>query len=72
MPLLQHLGTFLSTFMDLSCRPEEFYKQGVLKYSTEFTGKHQRWGLFCNKAAGWRPANSLNAESGTGAFLRIF
>ena len=68
MSLLQHLDTFLSTFMYLkSCRPEEFYKKGVLKYSTEFTGKHQRWGLFCNKVAGC--ANSLNTESGTGAFL---
>ena len=70
MSLIQHLHTFLSTFMYLkSYSPDEFYKKGVLKYSTEFTGTHQRWGLFCNKTAGWRPANSINTESETGAFL---
>ena len=51
---------------------EEFYKNFVLKYSTKFIGKHLRWGLFCNKAAGWKPVTSLNTESGTGAFLWIF
>ena len=55
-----------------SSRLEEFHKKGVLKYSTKFTGKHLRWGHFCNKAAGWRPVTSLNTESGTGAFLWIF
>ena len=55
-----------------SSRLEEFYEKSVLKYSTKFTGKHLRWSLFCNKAAGWRPVTSLNTESGTGAFLRIF
>ena len=40
--------------------------------STKFTGKHLRWDLFCNKVAYWRPATSLNTESGTGAFLWIF
>ena len=52
-----------------SSRPEEFYKKGVLKMSTKFTGKYLRRGFFSNKAAGWRPATSLNKESGTGAFL---
>ena len=28
-------------------------------------------GLFCNKPADWRPATSLNTESGTGAFIWI-
>ena len=51
---------------------EEFYKKDVLKYSTKFTGKHLRWGLFCNKAADWRPVTSLNTESSTGAFRWIF
>ena len=50
----------------------EEYKKDVLKYSTKFTRKHLRWGLFYNKAAGWRPIASLNTESGTGAFLWIF
>ena len=53
-------------------RPEEFYKKGVLKYSTNFTGKDLRWGLFCNKAADCRPVTWLNTESDTGAFLWIF
>ena len=55
-----------------SSRLEEFYKKGVLRYSTKFTGKHLCWGLFYNKAAGWRPVTSLNTESGTSAFLWIF
>ena len=66
MPLLQYLDTFSSTLCTWtvgSSRPEKFYKEGVLKNSTKFTGKHLRRGLFCNKAAGWRPATSLNKES---------
>ena len=62
----------LCTWRVRSSRSEEFYKKGILKYSTKFTGKHLRWGLFCNKASGWRLATSLNTESGTGAFLWIF
>ena len=65
MSLLQYLDTFLSTFMYLK-------SQLLLTLSTKFTGKHLRWGLFYNKAAGWRPVTSLNTESGTGAFLWIF
>ena len=52
-----------------SSRPEQLYKKGVLKNPTKFLGKHLS--LFFNKAAGWRPATSLNTESGTGAFLWI-
>ena len=68
MSLLQYLDTFFIYFYVLEeseCRLEEFYKKGALKYSTQFTGKHLRWGLLCNKAAGWRPVTS-------GAFLWIF
>ena len=64
MSLLQHLDTFLSTFMYLRVK-------SVLKYSTKFTGKDLYWGTgvsFANKAAGRRPATSLNIESGTGVF----
>ena len=43
--------------------------KNVFKNSTNFTGKHLRQRLFCNKAANWRPATSLKTESGTGAFL---
>ena len=53
-----------------SNRPEEFYKKKVfLKNFTKFTEKHLRQGLFCNKAADWGPAFSLNTESGRVAFL---
>ena len=67
MFLLQYLDTFLSnlcTWRVRSSRPEEFFKKGVLKRSTKFTGNHLRGGLFCSKAAGWWPATSLNTESG--------
>ena len=53
-------------------RLKEFYKKGVLKYPTKFTGQHLRLVLFRNKAADWRTVTSLNTESGTGAFLWIF
>ena len=72
MSLLQHLDTFLCTWRVRSRHLEEFYKKGVFQYSTKFTGKDLRLGLFCNKAAGWMPITSLNTESGTGAFLWIF
>ena len=62
----------LCTWKVRSSRLKEFYKKGVLKHSTKFKGKHLRWGLICNKAAGWRSVTSLNTESGTGAFLWIF
>ena len=62
----------LCTWRVRSSRPEKFYKKGVLKYFTKFTANHLRCGLFCNKAAGWRPVTLLNTESGTGAFLWIF
>ena len=55
-----------------SSRPEEFYKNGVIKNFTKLTGKHLRWGLFCKKTGGWRPTTSLNTDFGTGAFLQIF
>ena len=63
---------FLCTWRVRSCHLEEFYKNGVLKYSTKITGKYLRWGFFYNKAAGWRPVTWLNTESGLGAFLRVF
>ena len=48
---------------------KEFYKKGVLKNSTKFTGKHLPRGLFCSKDAGLRSATSLKTESGTEALL---
>ena len=72
MFLLQYLDTFLSTLCNFrvrSSRLEEFYKKGGLKNFPKFTGKHQRLGLFCDKATDWWPAISLNTESGTGVFM---
>ena len=66
MFLLQCLDTFLST----SC-PKEIFEKDVLKNSTKFSVKHLHRGLYCNKAAGWRPATASNAESCRGAFQRI-
>ena len=40
-------------------RPEVFYKKGVLRIFAKFTGKHLCQGLVFNKAAGLRPAISL-------------
>ena len=62
MSFLQYLSCVLE-------EKEEFFKKGLFKNSTKFTGKHLCRGLFCNKVAGWRPATSLNTNSGRGAFL---
>ena len=72
MSLLQYLNTFLSNLCTSSVRnsrPEEFFKKGVLKKFLKLRRKHLRQGLFCNKAADWRPATSLNTESGRSASL---
>ena len=72
MSLLQYLDTFLftlSTSRVRNSRPVEFYRKGVLKNSIKFTEEHLCRGLFCNKAADWRPVTSLNIESGAGVFL---
>ena len=45
--------------------PEVFYKKGVLKNFTKFTGKHQYQSLFFDKVAGLR-------DSGTSFFLVNF
>ena len=42
-----------------SSRPEVFYKKGVLKNFTKFTGKHLRQSLFFNNVAGLTPATLL-------------
>ena len=65
-------GHAFSSWRVRSSRLEEFYKKDVLTYSAKFTGKHLRWSLFYNKAAGWRPLTSLNTETGAGVFLWIF
>ena len=73
MSSLQYLDTFLSalcTWRVRSSRLEEFYKEGILKSSTKFTGKHLRRSLFCNKAASWKPTTSLHTESSTAIFFK--
>ena len=71
---LSVLKTFLSAMntylpIDKSIHSEVFYKKGVLKDFTNFTGKHQCQSFFLNKAAGLRPATLLKKDSGTGVFL---
>ena len=73
MSSLQYLDTFLSalcTWRVRSSRLEEFYKEGILKSSTKFTGKHLRRSLFYNKAASWKPTTSLHTESSTAIFFK--
>ena len=41
---------------------EVFYKKGVLKNFTKFTGKHSCQGFFVNKAAGLRSAQVFSCE----------
>ena len=76
--LLRNSATdiFLANFWDF----RNFFWMVVFKvfstcktiYSTKFTGKHLRWSLFYNKAAGWRPLTSLNTETSAGVFLWTF
>ena len=42
-----------------SSRGKVFYKKGVLKHFTKFTGKHMCQSLFFNKVAGLRDATLL-------------
>ena len=46
-------------FIYKSSRPEVFYKKGVLRNSTKFTGKHLCQSLFFNEVAGLRPTTLL-------------
>ena len=52
---------------EVVARPEEFFKKGVLKYSTKFTCKHLHRVPFCNKVAGWRHLEILSCK-----FCKIF
>ena len=45
-----------------------FYKKGVLRNFTNFTGKHRCQSLFFNKVAGLRPANLLKKSLWHGCF----
>ena len=46
-----------------------FYKKGVLKKLTKFTGKNLCWSLFFNRFSGLRPATLLKRDSNKGDFL---
>ena len=52
--------------------PEVFYKKGVLRNFTKFTGKHQCQGLFFNKVTGLRPATLLKKRLWHRCFLVNF
>ena len=57
------------SFKNLQKQPAEvFFKKGVLRNFTKFTGKHLCKSLFLYKVAGMRPAKR---GSGTGVFLGI-
>ena len=49
----------LVIFLFRSSRPEVFYKTGVLRNFTKFTGKHLCQSLFFNKITGLSPATLL-------------
>ena len=45
-----------------SSRPEVFFRKGVLKNFTKFTGKHLYQSFFVNKVADLRPAHMFSCE----------
>ena len=58
-----------------SRRSQMFFKVGVLKCYTIFTGKHLRWSLFLIKFQSFqsfRPATLLKSNSNKGVFLWIY
>ena len=59
--ILRHISYEIVTFQNLNdfeeywnSRPEVFYKKGVIKSFTKFTGKHLGQSLFFSKVAGLR------------------
>ena len=52
--------------------PEVFYKKGVLRNFTKFTGKHLCQGLFFNKVTGLRSATLLKKRLWHRCFLVNF
>ena len=63
------LNTPLYFEMYRSGRLQMFFKIGVLKHFTIFTGKHLSWRLFLLKLQAFRPATILKRDSNTGVFL---
>ena len=72
MSLLQYLDIFLSTYV-LEESEVVARKSSIKKVFLNIPQNSQEnicaRVSFEKKAAGWRPATSLNTESGTGAFL---
>ena len=66
----QHLTNISSSIHEKvrNSRPEVFYKKGVLRNFTKFTGKHLCQSLFFNKVAVLRLAALLKRDSGAGVF----
>ena len=60
----QHLTNISSSIHEKvrNSRPEVFYKKGVLRNFTKFTGKHLCQSLFFNKVAVLRPAALLKRD----------
>ena len=58
LPMTFVLVIIRRIYLYKSSRPEVFFKKGVLKNFTKFTGKHLCQSLFFNKVAG-RPATLL-------------
>ena len=51
---------------DRSSSSHMFFKMGVLKVFTDFTGRHLCWSHFLIKLQAWRPATLLKKDSNTG------
>ena len=54
-----------------SSRSQIFFKIGVIKNFSNFTGKYLCWSIFLIKLQTWRPAALLRRGSNTGVFLEI-
>ena len=52
-----------------SSRSPIFFKIGVFKNFTKFTGEHLCWSLFLKRLQAWKPATLLKRDSNTGVFL---
>ena len=63
------LNTALYFEMYRSIRSQMFFKKGVLKNFTIFTGKNQFWSLFLVKLQAFRTATLFKRNSNTGVFL---
>ena len=56
---VDHISSFHHRWFYRSSLPDVFFKKGVLRNYTKFTGKHMCQSLYFNKVAGLRPATLL-------------